>query len=665
MNTTAPRRTWTPAEALAAYSGFVWAPDDLIELRPLPASRGAPCPWPRQWVKAADLSGMVQDLLAANHEGANLFAGVMPRRTDGGGTDADCFPGRVVWADFDNVQPRESWRTIEGAGLPMPGMVIASGHGTHAYWRLSEPAAPEIVSRIVANLAAVLGSDSTVKNPSRIMRLPGFLNHKAPAAPCELLYCERGRAVDAGELAATLARILDAHKGNEAGGGPSGHDDAAKATTGTRDALRGNGADAQQRAALYVERIEGAAEGGRNQRGYRVAAVLLRDFALSEADALGLLATWNSRNTPPLDERELRAVLQSARKHGRHETGQKLNTPRPERTPTADTEPRPAAIPATPPASGAAGLAETIRAEAEGKRRTIGLPWPRLSALSQALRPGTVCVLAGPPGVGKSFFVASIALHVHEQGAAFGYLPLEDNRDDLLRRFLALRARSWSLLADDPDGAAHRARTVEEYREWLDTIGANIWPNPRLRRDASGRVDLGELLARDVLGWAASVAETRRVLIIDPLSQVDFEGREQWAAERRFVLRLLAVAANTGATILLTAHTVKMPGAREGVDLNMVQGAAALTRNSHCVLALDCHDPKESEVWRSGGLVARVEHERTLAVLKARHGEGPRQRIAFTMTPDGPGFEELGVIAPKQARSRKPEPKEHYANEDF
>jgi len=605
---------------------------------------------------------MADDLLAANREGANLFVGVMPRKADGGGSDADCLPGRVVWSDFDGVGAREAWRTIEAAGLPLPGMVLNSGHGTHAYWRLSEPAAPEIVSRIVANLAAVLGSDSTVRNPSRIMRLPGFLNHKAPAAQCELLYCEPGRSVDAGKLAAKLAAFLDAHKPTEAGPGDG---TPAKATVGTGGALPGNGGDALQRATLYVEHIEGAAENnGRNQAAYRVAAFLLCDFALSEVDAWRLLAAWNAKkNTPPLDDQELTVILKNAQKYGRHEAGQKLKAPRPRRTPAPDTSPRVPAIPATPPASGAAGLAQTMREEAEGKRRTIGLPWARLSALSQALRPGTVCVLAGPPGVGKSFFVASIALHVHEQGAAFGYLPLEDNRDDLLRRFLALRARSWAMLADAPEGAAHRARTVQDYSEWLDTIGASIWPNPRLRRDAAGRVDLGELLARDVLEWAGSVAETRRVLVIDPLSQIDFEGREQWAAERRFVLKLLAVAANTGATILLTAHTVKLPGAREGIDLNMVQGAAALTRNSHCVLALDCHDPKESEVWRPGGLVARVEHERTLAVLKARHGEGTRQRIAFTMTPDGPGFDELGVVAPKQARNRKAESCDHYAKD--
>ncbi|HRU07653.1 MAG TPA: primase C-terminal domain-containing protein, partial [Candidatus Brocadiia bacterium] len=360
MNTTAPRRTWTTPEALADYVGFVWAPDDLIELRPLPAQRGDRCPWPRQWIPAADLLGMADDLAAGNREGANIYAGVMPRKAKGAGTDADCLPGRVVWADFDGVKPREAWRTIEAAGLPLPGMVLNSGHGSHAYWRLTELTEPERVSRIVASLAAVLGSDCTVKNPSRIMRLPGFLNHKAPAAACELLYCEPGRTVDAGALAATLARFLDAHKPIEAGARPSGHEAAAKAVEGTRDAAPGNGAGSLQRAAAYVATVEGSPAGGRNAAGFRVACLLLRDFGLSEGDAWALLATWNARNAPPLDERELRAVLQSARKHGRHETGQKLNAPRPERqSHEPDTAPRPAAIPATPPASGAAGLAQT------------------------------------------------------------------------------------------------------------------------------------------------------------------------------------------------------------------------------------------------------------------------------------------------------------------
>lgn len=86
---------------------------------------------------------------------------------------------------------------------------------------------------------------------------------------------------------------------------------------------------AAERAALYVETIEGCAEGGRNQRGYKVACVLLRDFAISVADAWPILSAWNQKNNPPLGEVELRHCATSAEKYGLGVVGSKLdgNTP--------------------------------------------------------------------------------------------------------------------------------------------------------------------------------------------------------------------------------------------------------------------------------------------------------------------------------------------------
>jgi len=94
----------------------------------------------------------------------------------------------------------------------------------------------------------------------------------------------------------------------------------------------GGGAEytAGQRAALYVDTIEGSAEGGRNLRGYKVAAVLLRDFALAGDEAWPILASWNARNNPPLAQLELRRLMVSAGKYGLGVRGSKLEGP-PER----------------------------------------------------------------------------------------------------------------------------------------------------------------------------------------------------------------------------------------------------------------------------------------------------------------------------------------------
>jgi len=90
---------------------------------------------------------------------------------------------------------------------------------------------------------------------------------------------------------------------------------------------------ATERATLYVETIEGSTEGGRNKQGYRVACVLLRDFALPQADAWPILEAWNQRNQPPLEEKELRQCATSAEKYGLGVVGSKLDG-------TAPTKPR-------------------------------------------------------------------------------------------------------------------------------------------------------------------------------------------------------------------------------------------------------------------------------------------------------------------------------------
>jgi hypothetical protein len=78
------------------------------------------------------------------------------------------------------------------------------------------------------------------------------------------------------------------------------------------------------RAAAYVRTIPSASEGCRNDEAFRVAAILVNDFALDECEAWRILAEWNSGNLPPLLEDELRKVLASAQKNAKHPKGEKL-----------------------------------------------------------------------------------------------------------------------------------------------------------------------------------------------------------------------------------------------------------------------------------------------------------------------------------------------------
>ena len=98
---------------------------------------------------------------------------------------------RWLFADFDHIEPGDGcgrWEFISDriyrAGLETPDMVISSGHGLHTYWKLSEPLRDmERWRAIQEKLVITLNSDKNIKNPERIMRVPGFQNMKYPGSP--------------------------------------------------------------------------------------------------------------------------------------------------------------------------------------------------------------------------------------------------------------------------------------------------------------------------------------------------------------------------------------------------------------------------------------------------------------------------------------------------
>ena len=599
---------------LAAYAAVAWAPEELVEVRCLPTERqGGPRP-KSLWLTAAELPDAAEPLEALNARGLNVYAGILPRRAKGGKADADCAPGRVVWADFDHTTPRAAWKKARAAGLPRPTMAVNSGHGAHLFWKLTEPADPAELSELVGSVARLCGSDASVRNPSRILRLPGLTNLKPPEAPCVLLYADPER-------------------------------------TYTPDVLRAEAdpAAALERARRYASTVEGRGKGGRTNTAFRVACALVRDFALTDAEALPVLEAWDrAANVPPIPDdygpEELAKILRNARRYGKHAEGTK--------TRAMDRDPEPAAhitLP-TDPASDLDAVESELEAQSRGERDAVELPWRRLSGMSRALRAGTVCVLAGPPGTGKSFFATHFALAVHRAGHRWAYLPLEDRKTDFLLRVLAVLAGDYRLIEADPEGADYRGRTFERYQEELLAAAAFVSENPRapLRRE-DGRVIVPPVPPGAVVEWLRAELERARVAFVDPISQIDFDGRDPWRAEGRFMRECLALAADSGGTIVLVAHTAKRPGKAASLPLTLedVQGSASFGRNAHTVLLLDAHDQRSVEVLRPHGCRETVEHDRTVVIAKARNAGGGRRRLAYLQGKTAPEFEELGVIAPK------------------
>lgn len=169
----------TTLEQFERFFELIFEPDDIVEIRCL---RGDREHW-RRYVKAREASVLVPTLSKMNDDGWNVYAGVNPRKGHGG-KDVDVALARCVFVDHDDASAAMLAGLIDAKGIAAPTMVIDSGNGSHAYWRLEEPL--EDLGQwatLQRGAIAALNTDATIKNPSRIMRVPGFINAKPGKPP--------------------------------------------------------------------------------------------------------------------------------------------------------------------------------------------------------------------------------------------------------------------------------------------------------------------------------------------------------------------------------------------------------------------------------------------------------------------------------------------------
>jgi len=110
------------------------------------------------------------------------YFGVAPRVCKRG-TDRDVAVCGALWADVDAKAfaggKAEALALLTDWGPLTPSIIVDSGHGYHCYWLLSEPIEAD-VARVIneALREAINPALDDVSNPSRILRVPGTINHK-------------------------------------------------------------------------------------------------------------------------------------------------------------------------------------------------------------------------------------------------------------------------------------------------------------------------------------------------------------------------------------------------------------------------------------------------------------------------------------------------------
>lgn len=119
-----------------------------------------------------------------------------------GGDDDDSIDRvRAVFADWDPPQT-----AAMPAQLPIePHIIVESSEGKHhAYW-LADGLPVDQFKAVQEAIAAMLGSDKTITNPSRIMRLPGFAHTKSAPRMVRIIHESGAVPYSASQVRETFA----------------------------------------------------------------------------------------------------------------------------------------------------------------------------------------------------------------------------------------------------------------------------------------------------------------------------------------------------------------------------------------------------------------------------------------------------------------------------
>jgi hypothetical protein len=253
-------------------------------------------------------AGSIQSIQEWQREGRGVYVVV----NDGGDKKAEITDCRALFCEWDD-RPMEwqvnAWQEL---GLPEPTFIVATGgRSAHLYWVLNCPITPQQWQPLQARLLAHAEADTSIGDPPRVMRLPGTWYMHPGTQPGEMVRIihESGKRYEVADLEASL---------------PLPEPPPPAASPPPAAPLMPGLADAVPLAELlprdqFRTWEQGAPEGQRNQTAFSLACSLLAVH--DAATASGLLVTgtpeqalveFGQRCSPPIDDREINALLRSA-----------------------------------------------------------------------------------------------------------------------------------------------------------------------------------------------------------------------------------------------------------------------------------------------------------------------------------------------------------------
>lgn len=268
----------------------------------------------------------------------------------------------------------------------------------------------------------------------------------------------------------------------------------------------------------------------------------------------------------------------------------------------------------------------------DGSIVAVPSPWNLTTRYTYCLMPGTITILCGSPGCGKSLYALQWAAWLLNNGYTAAMLQLENDRKYHVRRRLVQLCGDENLV--DLEWVKANPEKVEYYQTIheaaLNDIGNIITDSPRrmVNHDA-------------VMKWMGEHAAYARVLFVDPITAVSQEDKP-WIVDQKFITDAKRLAMDKGVSVVLVTHPKKgkAPGAPSMDDL---AGGSAFQRFVDTVLWLRNDGQEDVKIAAPFG-TTEVTVNRRMLLCKTRDGKGAGMDMGMEFEHKSLTFRELGVI---------------------
>jgi RepB DNA-primase from phage plasmid/Primase C terminal 1 (PriCT-1) len=317
------------------WATTLFEPTDILEIRCLPSKEMAADLSPLEftwkqtfqrdrfdpWVRAGEITTLIDRLREFNSAGIttywlqqdhfrcvrtidflplNIYCSANPRTRVGGTKSKDVALARSLFVDLDDISAGQAAEKVRNSGLPTPSMTVNSGHGVHLYWRLLDAITDLIEWKSLQKcLIQLLGSDPSIHDPARMMRLPGFANLNGEPAPCRILDADGDRRYALDEIDAVLPQAEDRPR-------------SMSTATSSLPIVDPDRESIFRRALAYANKVPLVPHGRRNSTIFKLATNLRERFGLTASELLQMTKLWNARLDEPLDYGELHDVTKKA-----------------------------------------------------------------------------------------------------------------------------------------------------------------------------------------------------------------------------------------------------------------------------------------------------------------------------------------------------------------